>query len=101
MPTELETVQFSFSDVTGHEYTDSKDIGARGQVTAAETAIQSFDIGYDGEDHHIMTEKIQTDADVHGDTVNVSLQALFRDASGHIDDPYGGNIEVLVISETK
>ncbi|UVE50450.1 hypothetical protein KU306_00630 [Haloferax larsenii] len=101
MPTELETVQFSFSDVTGHEYTASKDVGVRGRIISAETAIKSFDIGYDGEDHHVMTEKIQTDADVHGDTVNVSLHALFRDASGHIDDPYGGNVEVLVISETE
>ncbi|ELZ94467.1 hypothetical protein C440_09823 [Haloferax mucosum ATCC BAA-1512] len=76
-------------------------MSVHGPIRAAETAIQSFDIGYDGEDHHIMSEKIYTDADVNGETVTVNLQALFRDASGHIDDPYGGNIDVLVVAETE
>ncbi|ADQ68853.1 hypothetical protein C499_07290 [Halogeometricum borinquense DSM 11551] len=101
MPTNLETVQFTFSDVTGHEYTDSESLGASGQVIAAETAIKSFEIGFEGNDRELMSEKIQTDADVHGDTISVNLEALFRDASGHIDDPYGGNVEVLVITENE
>ncbi|ELY25671.1 hypothetical protein C499_14350 [Halogeometricum borinquense DSM 11551] len=34
-----------------------------------------------------MSRKIHTDAEVHGDTVSMNLQVLFRDTSGHIDGP--------------
>jgi hypothetical protein len=101
MATELETVYFGFDDITGHEYVESESVIFDGRVTAAETAIQSFKIGYDGEGHNVRTNEIHTDADVNGDSVRVNLRALFRDNSGHIDDPYSGQIRVLVVAKTE
>jgi hypothetical protein len=69
-------------------------------IRVAEIALRSFDIGYTDGDHHIWREKVVLkDKNVIGTTVTFSIDYLFRDSSGNIDDRFDGVIEVLVIAD--
>jgi len=68
------------------------------RVTRADAAINGFDVGYDGSDHHLLRTKIDiSDVSIVNNTVNVTVNFSLRDSSGNFDDPYSGFVDALVI----
>lgn len=69
-------------------------------VVRAEAAISGFDISFSEADHHIYREMVTARVEGwQGPTVNFRVEFLLRDHSGEIDDPFEGNVQVLVIAE--
>lgn len=100
MPIEMETVRFDWSGHTGSEYTETNDTAPLGDVEQAEAAITSFDIGFENGEHPIWKEHVEVSAKRAGNgKVEVEMDALIRDSSGNIDDPFGGEVEVLVVAK--
>lgn len=67
-------------------------------VKKAESAINGYSIGFSNSDHHLL--RVQVDSSVTSISLNVvrvKVDYLLRDASGNIDDPYDGYIDVVVI----
>ena len=71
-------------------------------VVRAEVAIAGFDILFSGADHNFHRERIFARIDrVQGPAVFFHVEFLLRDFSGDIDDPFEGDVDVLVIAETE
>lgn len=100
MPIEMRTVEFEWSGHTGSPHEATKDTVPLGDVQQAEAAIQSFELGFENGEHPIWKEYVDVTATRTGDgKVQVDLRALIRDHSGNIDDPFSGEVEVLVVAK--
>src|SRR5207248_11386459 len=74
------------------------------QVPILQAALVGFDIHFDNGEHPVNRLEIQaTGVGIVPDTRDTEAQAtvrfLIRDASGNIDDPFSGVVEVLFIAE--
>ncbi len=69
-------------------------------VRRANAALKGFNISFNNGDHHFLREEVDIDVtQVQGNTVEVAVDFVLRDNSGNFDDPYSGNVEVLVIAD--
>lgn len=76
-------------------------LGFDGRVQNATAVLQSFDLRYQGsKDHHVLQETVWLTAGVSPPNgVNVTCRILLRDGSGNIDDPFIGNVNVVVFAD--
>jgi hypothetical protein len=97
---DFEVVTFDFPNLTGREQTQTRSAVMSGSVRTANAALQTFDIGYDGDDHNVLREKIDVVIlEIQNNVVTLRVDYLLRDSSGNIDDPYNGTVRVLVIAD--
>jgi hypothetical protein len=98
MTLEFQTVKYDFPIHSGSAQVQEKTFQFATAVRNVSTAINSFNIGYSNADHHLLRTKIDTTATVVGSTAVVcKVDFSLRDNSGEFDDPYNGNVEVLLI----
>lgn len=72
------------------------------RVRSAAVALNGFSIGFNNGEHPILKQEInirQSDVRIQGNTVEFTVDFLMLDASGNIDDPFGGYVDVLVIAD--
>ena len=73
----------------------------RGKVRSAEAMLKGFNIRYTNGDHHVLEQEIDLDVvRIDGNTVEIAADFLIRDSSGHIDDPYAGWVQAVVVADT-
>jgi hypothetical protein len=97
---DFKSMRIGFGRTTGGPRESGQPMRFPSAVRRAEAAINGFEIGYEGNDHHLLRTRIDVKVDsVVNDTVNVSVGFSLRDSSGHFDDPYSGFVDVLVIVE--
>jgi hypothetical protein len=95
---DFQTVTFSFPPEKGDFQTLTKTAVFDSRLNKAQCAIQSFDVLYTDEDHHIKRLFVESHpGPLNNNTVNVTVNYELRDSSGDIDDLYEGVVDVLVI----
>jgi hypothetical protein len=100
MPIDFRRVRINFDPTTGREQHETGAVVFPSAVRRAEVAINGYSISYNNGDHHILTQKIDTNVSrIDGGTVFVDVGFLLRDSSGNIDDPFSGFVEVMVIAD--
>jgi hypothetical protein len=69
-------------------------------VIVADAALKGYDIKFSSGDHHLSELEISIqEVSKTGPTVNFTVYFLMRDASGDIDDPFEGWVDILVIAD--
>jgi hypothetical protein len=100
MALEFRTTTVVFDPTKGRVQSGPGFVNFDKPVRIAECALQGFNVKYDDGDHHILQETIQiTNIVVNGTQVSFTVNFLLRDGSGNIDDPFEGQVNVLVIAD--
>ena len=101
MAIDFQRVSVSFEPpITGREYSRRGAAVFGGTVRKAEVVVAQFDMFFRPGEHPIHEQAIGTRITaINGPRVDVDVSILLRDASGNIDDPYGGAVDVLVIAD--
>ena len=97
---DFQRVRVTFPTASGRPQSQTAFLEFPSDVNRAEAALNGFDIGYVGSDHHLRRTQIDTLTIInHGDRRKVSVVVSFslRDNSGNFDDPFSGFVDVLVI----
>lgn len=90
----------SFNSTSGGPQRETDSVAFGRTVRAADVALKGFNIHYDNGDHNIFREQVDIDRiDIDGDVVSFAVDFVLRDSSGSFDDPYSGEVEVLVIAD--
>ena len=108
----LKTIRYRFDSTARIVQTETQkvDFGGRRivrdqkQAPILQAALVGFDIHFDNGEHPVNRLEIQaTGVGIVPDTRDTEAQAtvrfLIRDASGNIDDPFSGVVDVLFIAE--
>lgn len=108
----LKTIQYRFDSTAGIIQTETQKVDFEGrrivrdqrQVPILQAALVGFGIHFDNGDHPVHAlEVMVTGVGVVPNTSDTEAQAtvrfLIRDASGNIDDPFSGGVNVLFIAE--
>ena len=100
MALDFRSKRIVFGSTQGVEQNETATFNFNKNVIRAEALINGFDIEYTNGDRHILRQKIDTRVTlINGSSVEVDIAFLLRDSSGNIDDPYEGNVDVVVIAE--
>jgi hypothetical protein len=100
MALSFQVAHIDFPSYKGYPMRASGSVTFSSNVRTANIALQSFDIGYTGKDHHLLRTAIKlTLEQTAGATVRFSVGFLLRDSSGDIDDAFEGKMDVLVIAD--
>lgn len=98
MTMDFRRTRISFDPTRGREQRESGAVVFPTNVRRAEAAINGLYITYNNGDHHVLAQKIDIDMPrIVGNTVFVDVNFLLRDSSGHIDDPFSGYVDVMVV----
>ncbi len=99
MAVEFNTRQVAIPSGTGRRsINDSVTFGS--DVIRAGIAVNGFKLDYVNSDHHINIVEIDTDIiSFSGRTVNFRVEADYADKN--FDDPYRGEVVVLIIAEVQ
>lgn len=101
MALELQNRRILFPSRVGSESIINEAVTFSRQVRIVGTAINGFNLTFNNGDHSFLRAKVDISQPVIRDrTVTFSVSLLLRDDSGHIDDPYSGYIDVLLIADT-
>jgi hypothetical protein len=89
-----------FDPTKGREQSEPGFVNFGKPVHKAECVLKGFNIKYDNGDHHILQLKNQISrVAINGTQVSFVVNFLLRDSSGNIDDPFEGQVEVVVIAD--
>jgi len=94
---DFQRLRFTFPSTTGRPQSATLASVFPSAIRRADAAINGFDIGYDGSDHHLLRSRVDVATSVVNNTVNVTASFSLRDSSGNFDDPYSGFVDVLVM----
>ena len=93
-------LNFNFTDTTGRVQQQQKFINFGGVVRAVKVLLAGFEVHYGNSDHHVLREQVQLAVvGNNGGVVTILATLLLRDASGNIDDQYGGSIDAVIIAD--
>jgi len=108
----LKTIRYRFDSTARIVQTETQkvDFGGRRivrdqkQTPILQAALAGFDIHFDNGDHpvarlEIMLANVGIVPDTRDTEAEATVRFLIRDASGNIDDPFSGVVEVLFIAE--
>ena len=104
MAIEFKRDTIPFPSASGKAQTKSKKFSFSATVLKAEAAIKGFSIGFSNGEHPLYRQKVDLDVTVDSNKksdVWVTANFALRDASGTFDDPFDGEVEVLVIAQTE
>jgi hypothetical protein len=96
---DFRTARVNFPAKTGQPQPVTTTVVFPTNVRAANVAVNGFDVGYVGSDHHLLRTQIDTSSSINLNTVNVVTNLSLRDSSGNFDDSYSGFVDVLVIAD--
>ena len=100
MANRIQATTVKFDPTKGREQSEPGFVNFDQRVRIAECAMKGFNVRYDDGDHHILQETIQvTRVAIDGTQVSFTVNFLLRDSSGNIDDPFDGQVDVLVIAD--
>ena len=99
MTIDFQQLRFEFPSTTGRSQNATLAAVFSSNVLRADTAINSFNIGFTRQDHHLFRAEVHCDALIQANTVHVTVTFALRDSSGFFDDPYEGYVFVLVLVE--
>ncbi|MGC4080500.1 MAG: hypothetical protein QM702_26315 [Rubrivivax sp.] len=100
MTIDFRRTRVTFDPAQGREQRATGAVVFPSAVHKAEAAINGFYVAYNNGDHHLLAERIDIEAPrIEGATVFFDVLFLLRDASGNIDDPFSGYVDVLVIAD--
>lgn len=89
-----------FDQTKGKIQTESVTATFGSKVNKATAAINGFDVRFATGDHPINRQIIDiSDVQINSNTVTVTVRLLLRDASGNIDDAFGGAVDVAVLAD--
>jgi hypothetical protein len=90
-----------FDPTKGQEQVQTGTAVFSSTVNRAHAALNGFRAEYASGDHELKQLRIDIDDPVaiSQNTVSATVRYLLRDASGTIDDPYSGRVDVLVIAD--
>ncbi|WP_247231713.1 hypothetical protein [Telluribacter sp. SYSU D00476] len=101
MALEFQTIRIDFPSRRDAEQTINRSATFSRNIRSVGAAINGFNMRFSNGDHHLLQEKVDINEITFRDrTANFSVNLLLRDGSGHIDDPYSGFVDVLLIAET-
>lgn len=98
MPVQFRSFDFVLPGGAGSKSVSATTVFDRDVISMA-TAIQSFTFDYSNGDHHINVVSIRTFAGFPHDSRTVEVSANCEYADENFDDPYTGNIRILLIVE--
>jgi hypothetical protein len=71
-----------------------------GPVKRAIASLNGFNVFYANGDHPTRRQFVDLKvSEINNNTVTVEASLLLRDGSGNIDDPFGGDVDVVVLAE--
>lgn len=101
MALQFQRSRVSFDPTRGRVQTEPRTVSFQSRVRTAHVALNGFDVRYNNGDHHVLEQTIDiSDPTIANNAVSFSVNLLLRDASGNIDDPFSGWVDVLVIADT-
>jgi len=101
MSIQFRDVQMQFSEGKRKDSVMRTSVFFDSHVRAADAAIKGFELGYTEGDHELKLAKVGvTDVEARGQEVTIEVTIGLRDDSGDYDDPYDGNVTVLVLADT-
>jgi len=84
----------------GSEATAEDRVVFQSPVRTAQVVLKGFDTSFNNGDHDFAKLVIDCEiAFVNVNEVRFQVRMLLRDASGNIDDPFGGSVNVAVIAD--
>lgn len=97
MPTDFRSINLTLPRGTGPNLPRGT-VTFNSRVISADTAIKSFFFDFASEDHHInVVEATSGVVSINGNTVTVGANARYADQN--FDDPYTGQVHILVIAQ--
>jgi hypothetical protein len=100
MPIDFRRGSVHFDSTRGIVQSEPGAVVFPSRVLRADVAIAGFDIFFTGADHSFHREAVLAKIEsVQDRTVIFRVEFLLRDFSGEIDDPFEGDVHVLVIAE--
>jgi len=94
------TTEVKFNPSKGDAQTERGFVVFNARVREAEASIKGFEIGYTEGDHELYKEMINIfNVRPEGETVSFEVEFGLRDDSGNWDDPYSGQVTVLVMAD--
>jgi len=103
MAIDFRNVQVKFDQLlTGGVISKPGSAVFNGTVHRATVVLSGFKISFANGEHPLLAEEIrinQQKTSFSGNHVDFTVDFLLRDASGNIDDPFVGFVEVVVIAD--
>ena len=100
MTMDFREVTIRFDPTSGRAQRESATAVFGSRVRRASAALKGINIGYTNGDHELLRQEVDIDVTtILNNAVTVAVDFLLRDASGNIDDPYSGSVEVLVLAD--
>lgn len=90
----------NFPIIAGIEQTISSVAAFPGTIRTAQIGLNGFDISFGNGEHPL--ERLRIDCNLvvaAGNVVVFNVSMIWKDSSGNIDDPFGGQVKVLVIAD--
>ena len=100
MAFDLQHKKFTFPSATGGPQLQRHIFRFDSPIRKADAAITSYNCEFNGDDHPL--QKLQVSAFVdklNGPEANVIVVYGMKDNSGTYDDPYSGEIDIVVIAD--
>jgi hypothetical protein len=98
MPTDFATQKVIFSPITGAAQFGSTQFTFPSTVRKAIPALGGFSMRYSQGDHHFLRGEFHpVVTNLAGNNVTVTVEYELRDSSGNIDDPYEGDVDIVLI----
>jgi hypothetical protein len=102
MALDFRTTTVVFDPTQGREQSEPGTVNFSSRVHKAQCALMGYNVKYDNGDHHILQLKTQiANVSINGTEVRFNVNFLLRDGSGNIDDPFEGQVNVLVIADVQ
>ena len=104
MATDFKTHRIRFDPTSGRTQNEPGTVVFNGRVRKAAAAIGGWAIEFTNGDHPIRKQEINirdSEIDIRNDTVSFTVDFLLRDATGNIDDPFKGYVDVVVIADVE
>ena len=96
----VQSIPVDFPLARGPDQTIQRLITLPGTVLTAQVALSGFDISFGNGEHPLLRLRIDCNLVVAaGNVVLFNVSMAWRDNSGNFDDPYGGQVRVLVIAD--
>lgn len=99
MAVDFREVEIKFDPTANQEQHEHQLVPFGRQIRRASAALKAIDIGFIGDDHPILRQKVDIDVRPKGQYVDVWVHYLLTDVSGFAEDTYEGRFEVMVIAE--